>query len=276
MTDSAVVGRSAPFRDARAKVTGRARYVDDLKADLSVRILGSPHPHARVRSIDTRRAESLDGVRAVLTHERMPDRQIFFAVHRQSRVMDSHLRHVGDYVAAVAAVDEATAEAALDLIRVEYEPLPAVFDPEEALRPDAPRVYPEGNDYAAAELPPGEGTPDGILQEWGDPALGFEQAEVVVEESYDIGSQVHAALEPHVCMARWEEDELTVWVATQTPTEFRVLLADYFEVPQSRIVVHSEHIGGGFGGKGEMLVILVWFEDCCGEKTSSTKLSACS
>ena len=249
MTDSAVVGRSTPFRDARAKVTGRARYVDDLKADLSVRILGSPHPHARVRSIDTRRAESLDGVRAVLTHERMPDRQIFFAVHRQSRVMDSHLRHVGDYVAAVAAVDEATAEAALDLIRVEYEPLPAVFDPEEALRPDAPRVYPEGNDYAVAELPPGEGTPDGILQEWGDPALGFEQADVVVEESYDIGSQVHAALEPHVCMARWEEDELTVWVATQTPTEFRVLLADYFAVPQSRIVVHSEHIGGGFGGK---------------------------
>jgi xanthine dehydrogenase molybdenum-binding subunit len=249
MTDLAVVGRPAPFREARAKVTGRARYVDDLKTDLWVRFLGSPHPHARIRSIDTCHAESLDGVRAVLTHERMPDRRIFFAVHRQSRVMDSHLRHVGDYVAAVAAVDEATAEAALDLIQVEYEPLPAVFDPEEALRPDAPRVYPEGNDYAVADLPPGEGTPDGVLQEWGDPALGFEQADVVVEESYDIRSQVHSAIEPHVCMARWEGDELTVWAATQTPTELRVLLADYFEVPQSRVVVHSEHVGGGFGGK---------------------------
>ena len=163
--------------------------------------------------------------------------------------MDSHLRHVGDYVAAVAAVNEATAEEALHLIDAEYEPLPAVFDPEEALLPDAPRVYDEGNDFKVAVLPPGEGTPDGVVQAWGDPARGFDQADVIVEESYDLGSQLHAPLEPHICMARWEDDELTVWVATQTPTEFRVLLADYFAIPQSRIVVHSEHIGGGFGGK---------------------------
>jgi len=250
MTEPTVVGKSAPLREARDKVTGRARFVDDLKADSSIKILGSPHPHALIKKIDTSRAEELDGVQAVLTHRNVPNKLIFFATHRACLVLDARLRHVGDYVAAVAATSEAIAERALDLIEVEYEVLPAVFDPEEALEPDAPRLYPEGNDYASADLPLGAGNPGGgVLQEWGDIAQGFDQADVIAEESYDVTPQIHSALEPHVCMARWEGPELTIWNATQIPSELRLITSDFFEIPESRITVLSRHIGGGFGGK---------------------------
>ncbi len=249
MADAGVIGRSVPLREARDKVTGRARFVDDLRTDLSVKILGSPHPHAMIQRIDTSRAEQLEGVRAVLTHERVSDRLIYFGTHRASRAMDPHLRHVGDYVAAVAATSEAIAEAALALIEVEYEPLPSVFDPEEALRPEAPQLYPQGNDYASAPVPLGVGTPLGNLQAWGDTGEGFRRAEVIVEESYDVRPQVHSAIEPHVCMARWDQEGLTIWSPTHTPSELRLIAAHFFDLPQSRIVVQSPYIGGGFGGK---------------------------
>jgi xanthine dehydrogenase molybdenum-binding subunit len=249
MTDSTVIGKSPAVRESRDKVTGRAVFVDDMKADLSVKILGSPHPHALITKIDTSRALQLEGVRTVLTHQDVPDKLIFFATHRACLVMDAHVRHVGDYVAAVAATSEAIAEQALDLIEVEYEVLPAVFDPEEALQPDAPRIYPEGNDFALAELPFGAGSTGAILQEWGNIDEGFAQADVIAEGSYEVNPQVHSALEPHVCMARWEGTDLTIWNATQIPSELRLIVSDFFEIPESRVVVLSEHIGGGFGGK---------------------------
>jgi len=250
MSEPRVIGKSVPVREARDKVTGRARFVDDLKADLFIKILGSPHPHAIITKIDTRLAEHLDGVKAVLTHREVPDKHVYFATHRACYAMDSHLRHVGDYVAAVAATSEAIAERALDLIEVEYEILPAVFDPEAALQPDAPRLYPEGNDYAIADLPLGAGSPPGgVLQEWGDITEGFEQAEAIAEESYDVTPQIHSAIEPHVCMARWEGQELTIWNPTQIPSELRLIVSDFFEIPESRVIVFSTHIGGGFGGK---------------------------
>ena len=250
MPEPGVIGKSVPVREARDKVTGRARFVDDLEADLFIKILGSPHPHAIITKIDTRPAEALDGVQAVLTHRDVPDKLIFVATPRPGRAWVARLRPVGDYVAAVAATSEAIAERALDLIEVEYEVLPAVFDPEEALQPDAPRIYPEGNDFAVADLPLGAGNPaGGVLQEWGDVDEGFEQAEVIAEESYDVTPQIHSALEPHVCMARWEGPELTIWSATQIPSELRLITSDFFEMPESRIIVLSKHIGGGFGGK---------------------------
>jgi xanthine dehydrogenase molybdenum-binding subunit len=243
------IGTSPPIREARDKVTGRAKYVDDMAADLFVKILGSPHPHARVRSIDVGPAMQIEGVEAILTHENVPQRLIQFGTHRPSLAIDRHVRHLGDYVAAIAATSEAVAEQARRAIRVEYDVLPAVFDPEEALQPSAPRLYPEGNDFCAAVgLPPHQSIPES-RQEWGDIEEGFALADVMVEHRLDIGSQAHAAIEPHVCMACWDGDQLIIWSATHTPTELHANAAEYFDLPPKQVVVLSQHVGGGFGGK---------------------------
>jgi len=244
-----VVGKSVPILEAREKITGRAKYVEDMEAELFVKILASPHPHAMVKNIDTRAVEELDGVEAILTCRNAPDKLLQFGSHRFCLAMDQHLRYAGDYVAAVAAGSEALAEEALERIEVEYEVLPAVFDPEEALKPDAPKLFEEGNDYGASKgLPFWAEYPRGI-QEWGDVDQGFNEADVIVEDRVDVTPQTHAALETYVCMAGWKENELTVWNATQTPTELRLMLAQYFEIPVSKVVVLSEYVGGGFGGK---------------------------
>jgi len=204
-----VIGKSVPIMEARDKVTGRAEFVDDMKAELFVKILSSPHAHARIKSIDTRRAEKLDGVEAVLTYKEVPQRLIPFRCRRPCYAMDEHLRYVGDYVAAVAATSEAIAEEALDLINLDYEVLPAVFDPEEAAKATAPKIYPEGNVYGTSMKTPLErGTNEPSLQEWGDITKGFEEADAVLGDNFDVTPQLHSALEPHVCMARWERDEI--------------------------------------------------------------------
>jgi len=244
-----VIGKLVPVMEARDKVTGRTEFVDDIKAELFVKILGSPHAHAMIKSIDTSRAQKLAGVKAVLTYERLPDRLIEFGCHRPAYPMDRHLRYVGDYVAAVAATNEAVAEEALELIDVEYEVLPAVFDPEEAAKPTAPKLYPEGNDYGDAKDMPIASANERNLQEWGDIGKGFEEADAVAEDAFDVTPQVHSAIEPHVCIAGWKGDELSVWSATQTPWELRGILAAYFEIPASKAVVLSANVGGGFGGK---------------------------
>ena len=245
-----VIGKAVPILEARDKVTGRAEYVDDMKAELFVKILGSPHAHARIKSIDVSQAEKLDGVEAILTYKEVPHRLIPFRCHRASYPIDEHLRYVGDYVAAVAATSEAIAEAALELIEVDYEVLPAVFDPEDAAKPTAPKVYPEGNVYGTSrETPLERGTNEPSLQEWGDINKGFAEADVVVEDNFDVTPQIHSPIETHVCMARWNGEELTIWCATHCPWELREVIADLFEIPQSKVVVLSANVGGGFGGK---------------------------
>ena len=121
------VGKSIPIMEARDKVTGRALYVDDMKAELFVKILGSPHAHARVKNVDTNNARKLSGVKAILTHKEVTHRQIPFGVYRPCYAIDEHLRHVGDYVAAVAATSEAIAEHALELIKVDYSYISFTF-----------------------------------------------------------------------------------------------------------------------------------------------------
>ncbi len=237
--DLKIIGKSIPIREARNKVTGRAEFVDDMEAELFVKILGSPHPHAMVKNIDTSRAENMEGVKAILTYDSLLNRPIHFTCHRSSDIMDKRLRYVGDYVAAVAATSEAIAEEAIDNIDVEYEVLPAVFDPEEAADPDAPKLYPEGNDYGAAQDMPIYSQKERSLQEWGDIDKGFAEANVIVEDTFDITPQVHSAIETHVCMARWDGNELTIWNATQTPWELQMIAADYFQMPVSNVVILS-------------------------------------
>ena len=231
------VGKSIPIMEARDKVTGRALYVDDMQAELFVKILGSPHAHARVKNIDTNNARMLSGVKAILTHKEVTHRQIPFGVYRPCYAIDDHLRHVGDYVAAVAATSEAIAEHALELIKVDYEVLPAVFEVEEAAKPNAPKIYPEGNVQGPS------------LEEWGDINKGFADADVIVEDYFDITPQVHSPIETHVCMARWQGDELTIWCSTQTPWELRNIASYFFEIPESKVTVLTPNIGGGFGSK---------------------------
>ena len=245
-----IIGKAVPIREARDKVTGRTEYIDDMKAELFVKILRSPHAHARIKSIDTSRAEKLAGVEAILTYKEVPRRLLPIRTHRACYMMDEHLRYVGDYVTAVAAISEAIAEEALELIDVDYEVLPAVFDPEEAAKPTAPKIYPEGNVFGTSRAVPLErGTNEPGLQEWGDINKGFAEADVVVEDSFDVTPQVHSPIEPHVCMARWRGDELTIWDSTHSPWELRDVLASVFEMPESKVVVLSPNVGGGFGGK---------------------------
>lgn len=245
-----VVGKSIPPKESMIKATGACKYVDDFPADLHVKILRSPHPHAIIKNIDVTEAEKLDGVKATLTYKDVPRRLMPRGCTRALYILDPHLRHVGDEVAAVAATSEAVAEDALSLISVEYEILPAVFDPEEAAKPDAPKIYPEGNVYGPQYEPMVEkGINAPSLLEWGDINKGFAEADYIVEDVFWAGPQVHAAVEPHICIASWTGDELTLWNATQCPYEVREGLAYTFEMPESKIRVISPYIGGGFGGK---------------------------
>lgn len=245
-----IIGKSIPIMEACDKVTGRSKFVDDLAPEFFVKILGSPYPHARIKSIDVGRALSLRGVEAVLTYRDVPKRLIPSTSRRPCYAMDEHLRHLGDYVAAVAATSEVIAEEALDFIDVDYEVLPPVFDPEEALKPDAPRLYPEGNVYGTSQATTMEkGTYEPSLQEWGDISKGFEEADVIIEDQFEVTPQIHATIEPRVTMVCWEKDELTIWSSTQTPWALREAAAHVFEMPESKIIVLTPNVGGGFGGK---------------------------
>lgn len=245
-----VVGKSIPRRGAEELVTGRAKFAADLPAELHVKVLGSPYPHAMIKSIDTSKAEALEGVAAVLTYKDVPKRLMPRHDQRALYILDPHLRHVGDEVAAVAATSKVIAEEALELIKVEYEVLPAVFDPEEAAKLGAPKIYPEGNVYGPqyGDLVE-KGINEPTLLEWGDIDKGFAEADVIVEDKFKVKPQVHSALEPYVCVASWEGDALTLWSATQTPTEVRKGVAYALGMPQSKVRIISKWVGGGFGGK---------------------------
>ena len=178
--DFTVVGKGVPVKDAGEKVTGSLKYAVDLTMQGMVhgKILRSPHPHAKVKRIDTEKAEALAGVYGVVTHEDTPGLNWENAwFNYWGHILDGIVRFVGDEVAAVAAMNEEIAEAALDLIDVDYEPLPAVFDPEEAMQPDAPQIREEGN------------VRDPYVVEWGDVEKGVEESDIIVEGEIRFASQ---------------------------------------------------------------------------------------
>ena len=209
------IGHVTPRVDAVARVTGQAKYTNDLKLPgmLYARVLRSPHPHARIRRIDTSEASRLPGVRAVITHENAQvvwgagavagGRQYSDAIKeitRQRRyIFNNPVRCVGDAVAAVAATDRHIAEQALALIKVDYELLPFVLEPEAALAADAPRIWPEGNlclDVHNNAAP--------VVADHGDLAAGFAAADQVFEQRYDTGFVHNAQLEPRCALAHWQ------------------------------------------------------------------------
>lgn len=246
------IGQPTPTIDAEAKVTGAAVYTDDLRMPgmLHGKVLTSPLAHARIKSIDTSQAEALPGVHAVITYKDAPDvsfnrimRWARDGLPATERVLDTAVRFVGDKVAAVAAESAAIARKAASLIRVEYEELPGVFDPEEALREDAPKIYPAGNLLKEQ------------MAQCGDVDGALEESDVVVENQFATAMIHHGAIEPHVCVARWNRgDMLEVWEPQQGVHRVQLMLGKIFDVPYTKITVHGELIGGTFGGKDGILL----------------------
>ncbi|MCC6213180.1 MAG: molybdopterin-dependent oxidoreductase [Burkholderiales bacterium] len=246
------VGKSVRRKDGPDKVTGRAVYTQDVRLPNTLvgRILRSPHPHARIVRIDTSRARALPGVKAVITVEDTKGiKHGFVETPRyppdQEVLARGKVVHVGEEVAALAAVDALTAQRALDLIEVEYEVLPAVFDPEEAMRPGAPEIHPS-HPKAPSGLANVGGT---TATEWGDVERGFAESDYVREDRFDCQLRTHGYLEPHVTLAQWENGKLNVWTSSMGTFVKRAKLAKVLDLPQSSVRIHKTYVGGTFGGK---------------------------
>src|SRR5690348_9251398 len=241
-----MIGTSLPKIDSYAKVTGAAKYADDLTLPRMAhgRILRSPHPHARILRLDTARARAHPGVLDVITAADLPRRYGIMPTTQDEYpfALDT-VRYVGEPVAAVVAVDEETAEEALDLIEVAYEPLPAISTIEEALAREDVRLHDttrHGNIMKEVHL------------DFGDVDEGFAQADLVREDIFFFEGTTHAPMEEHACVADCRPDgKITLWTSTQTPHYVHREIAKVLEIPRSRLRVIVPPVGGGFGGKCE-------------------------
>ncbi len=233
------VGVSTPRRDLPEKLTGEAKYTADIRLPgmLHGKILRSPYAHARILSVDASEAASHPGVFAVLTPFDAPDGRVAPDV----RILDTKARFVGDEVAAVAAVDEDTAQEALRLIRVSSEPLAFVTDPVEAMRPGAPEVHDGGNLV--------NGKP--ITLERGNVEEGFARADRIFEDEFVTPSHSGAALEPRAAIAAWEGERLTVWKSSRGIHADRLNLSLSLGIPREEVRVIGPHMGAGYGNKDE-------------------------
>ena len=253
------VGQSVARVDGRDKVTGAAQFADDIQFGpglLYARILRSPHPHALIKRLDVTAARALPGVKAVVTGDQTPG---FIGLYLQDRHIfcRDRVRYVGDPVAGVAAVDEATAEKALALIEVEYEVLPGVFDPEYGARPEAPILHPELGQYEAANFifpQPGTNISNHFKIRRGDVAGAWSQClsagGAVIERTYRVPHIQHVPIEPHVAVAKWDsQGKITLWASSQSPFAQRNLIAKALHISQSQLQVIAPYVGGGFGAK---------------------------
>jgi putative selenate reductase molybdopterin-binding subunit len=257
-----VVGHATPRIDAAERVSGKATYTGDVKLPgmLYARVLRSPHPHARVKSIDTSKARALAGVKAIVTHENC--RVVWGAgsiaggqqyndemkkITKQRRyAFNNPVRFAGEPVAAVAAVDRHVAEDALQLIAVDYEILPHVLDAEEALKPEAVKIWPEGNLSLNNR---NEAQP--IAQRRGDLDAGFRAADHIFEDRFTTAFVHNAQMEPRSAVAQWEGDKLTVYTPTGGIANCRTDIARDLEMPPEKVRVVCQYMGGNFGNKNQ-------------------------
>ncbi len=265
-----VVGTRPPRHDGFDKVTGAARFGADINLPgmLHGKILRSPHAHARIRSIDTSKAEALPGVMAVATAQDFPivqERAIDFEnaqgnprIIAENILADRKVLYKGHAVAAVAAANPHVAEAALDLIEVDYEILPVVLDLHEAMKEGAVLLHDDMTTrFRVERFGPGDDTGErsnvaGHLQhKLGDVDKGFREAEVIVEQEYETQTVHQGYIEPHVATAQWSTDgRLTIWTSTQGAFAVRSATAAILSLPESMVKVIPMEIGGGFGAKG--------------------------
>jgi carbon-monoxide dehydrogenase large subunit len=250
-----VVGIPAPRVEGEQKVSGGAIYALDvvLPGMLWAKALRSPLPHARIKKIDTGRAQALAGVRAVLTGNDLSGAKIGKKIVDMPLLAEDVARFVGEKVAAVAADSEDIAAEAVELIDVEYEELPAVLDPLEAMRPGAPLIHPEVARYAGLVHPVERPGNVMVHLNWkkGDVAEGLKRADLVVENTFSAARVHHAYIEPHSCVVVAKNGGAEVWASTKSPYNLRDQLAAAFNSAPDKFIVHPCYIGGDFGGKGD-------------------------
>ena len=255
MTDFSIIGKPTAMVDAAEKTTGAGRYTDDLSVPgmMIGKILHSPYPHARIKNIDASRAEQLDGVVAVVVGKDAPKTYGILPVgHDEYPLALDKVRYVGDNVACVVAMSEAIAEKALELIDVAYEVLPAYFDPDESMKAEKDLIH---------DNKP-HNTEKDYHHVFGDPEKGFAECDHVAEARFIANEVTHAAMEPHSTLASFEIDphtgkpgRLIVWSSTQVPYYLQHKLSLVLEMPMQQIRVIKPLVGGGFGGKSEVIPI---------------------
>ncbi|WP_099867858.1 molybdopterin-dependent oxidoreductase [Pararhizobium haloflavum] len=241
------IGNNVRRLDAPSKVSGALKYAGDMVMQdmLHMQVLRSPHPHARIVSIDTSAAEALEGVECVITHKDVPGKDGFGVfVHDQPVMARDKVRYVGEAVAAVSAETHEIARRALALIKVEYEELPGVFDPEEAMQPGAVVVHDYAQDNVVKHIPIRKG----------DVEAGFAAADIIVENSYSTQQVEHAYLEPEAGLAYVDHDGVvTVVSPSQNITHHRHMLSTIIDKPINKVRFIMSPVGGGFGGKEDMI-----------------------
>ena len=270
------VGKPEKKVDAIKLVQGKPAFTADMdmRGMLYARVLRSPHAHARIKSIDASKARELKGVAAVLTWQDIP-RVVYSTAGQSDPIpgpldsfsLDHKVRFVGDRVAMVAAETPEIAEKALSLIDVEYEILPAILDSRDAMNPEAPRIHDEHEFVNFADSNPEKNLAAHIRIDIGDVEKGFAEADEIFEAEYEVPKVQQAHIEPHVCVTYWDEDDrLVIRTSTQVPFHVRRMLAPVLNLPVKRIRVIKPRIGGGFGGKQEVLM-----EDVPAHLTIATK-----
>ena len=270
------VGKPEKKVDAVKLVQGKPAFAADLdmRGMLYARVLRSPHAHARIKRIDASKARELKGVAAVLTWQDIP-RVVYSTAGQSDPIpgpldsfsLDNKVRFVGDRVAFVAAETPEIAEQALSLIDVEYEILDAIIDSREAMQPDAPRIHDEPEFINFADSDPKRNLAAQIRIDIGDVEKGFAEADEIFEAEYEVPKVQQVHIEPHVAVTYWDEDDrLVIRTSTQVPFHVRRMLAPVLNLPVKRIRVIKPRIGGGFGGKQEVLM-----EDVPAHLTIATK-----
>ena len=288
MAENKLVGRNYVTPDLVAKVTGKAKYAEDFRVDgmLYAKLLLSPLPHARVRSIDTSAAEAMPGVRAILRASELPAPADIVtdlgeripANPKGERALSDEPVYAGEPVLAVAAVDEETAVAAIEAIEIDFEPLPFVVDPLVSLRPDGPNARPEGNcwgrpageptgplevqemkwasadfaEYEEGRLPTGTSR-----DEWsfGDVEAKFAEAALVLDQTFSVANNHHNVLEPRSTLAYWRNGKLYVHTGTQSTVQTAASLARWMRLDIDDVVLITEYTGGGYGSRATGAVI---------------------
>ncbi len=285
MAEQKLVGQNYATPDLLAKVTGKAKYAEDFRADgmLFVKLLLSPIPHGRVVRVDTSTAEAMPGVRGILRASELPSPadtvtdlgETIRANPKAERALTDEPVYAGEPILAVAAVDEETAAAAIEAIHVEYEQLPFVVDPLTSLRPDGPNPRVEGNTWGRPATAPGQppglldvqelkwtaedfaGVDDGTLPtgkaqvDWsyGDLEAGFKSAALVLDETFSVANNQHHILEPRSALAWWQNGKLHIHSGTQSAVQTVAAIARWMNIPASDVVLITEYTGGGFGAR---------------------------
>ena len=253
-----MIGTTMPRLEALSKATGRAQYTDDivLPGMLFGAIVSSPHSHARIVSYDTSKALAVPGVKAVVTGADLEARYMGLLVKDETVLAKDRVRYSGEPVAAVAATSFAAAQAAARLVEIEYEELPAVFTPDEAMAAGAPILHEHYDSYFKVFAPVSDGNVLASSEiSTGDVEKGWAESDLIVENVYETQAQYHAYLEPVAAIAQVEpEGKVTVWSSTQSVFRTQANISDSLGLPRSRIRAIGPRVGGGFGAKSEATV----------------------